>query len=310
MRYKKYDFSSIKDNPRLDILTDAAEIFINDDNLKPNWVEHPAEFTEFYIKRNKKNLLIVIGESWTYGETLRDIRTGIQKYNFYTQLEYCFGARLALMLDTDYYQYAVPGNCNFYMFTELSRILEYIKDFDYEKIYVCLQMTEPSREQTLIEELRKQSHPLETLIDPEEKISFEGWLEEYDNIFLNQYENIISKYNNLDCVLWKNFCRFNSEFMDRKFKTISTSWIQYSANILGKELKSPSFFSLGWLDTIMGLYKNVIFDNAALSKEIDIIEDSLNFIKANSLHSHHPNEFAHILWANYIARTTGWKNDI
>lgn len=310
MDYKIYDITDSQTNPRFDILHDAVEVLINDDNLKPYWVESPAQYTEFYIKRNKKNLLIVVGESWTYGETMKGIATAIRKFNFHTQLEFCFGSRLALILDTDLYQYAVPGNCNFYMFTELDRILKHVSSYNYEKIYVCQQMTEPSREQALIVQLKEKSHRLADLIQPTRKMTFEQWLEEYDEIFFDQYESIISQYKNLDCILWKNFCKINSKNTNRKFKIIDKTWIEYSATMLGKKIQSPSFFTAGWIETITELYTNVIFDRPKILNEFDQIEESYNFIKANSLHSHHPNEFGHLLWAQYLARKSGWKNDI
>ena len=125
----------------LSLYSNHSELWINDENLKPDWIEKPAKFTEFHVKRGKENLLLVIGESWTYGESLDGIATAHEKYNIKVQLTYSFGANMALSMDTDYYQYAVPGNCNFYMFNELERILPRLNSMGYKKIYVCLQMT-------------------------------------------------------------------------------------------------------------------------------------------------------------------------
>ena len=72
-----------------------SEILLNDINLKPRWVEIPARFSEFHVKRKKDSLLIVIGESWTYGESLTNVATAIKKYNLYSQLSSCFGPRMA-----------------------------------------------------------------------------------------------------------------------------------------------------------------------------------------------------------------------
>lgn len=303
---------TIVQNPRFDILHDTTLITFNDVNLKPHWVEHPAKFTEFHIQRNKKNLLIMIGESWTYGETLPGIATGIQKYNFESQLEFCVGSRLAVTLDTDLYQYAVPGNCNFYMFTELDRILKHVSTLGYKKIYVCAQMTEPSREQPIVDQLTAHNHKLANHIHPSEKITFNKWLEVYDDIFFDQYENIINQYDNLECSLWKNFCKINSKNVNRKFKIIDKTWIQYSASILGKKINAPSFYSINWLDSIVidYQYSNIVFDKSDLLSEMDLIEKSNAFINANSLHSNHPSNFGHLLWAQYLAKNAGWNNDI
>jgi hypothetical protein len=182
----------------------------------------------------------------------------------------------------------------------------------YKKIYVCAQMTEPSREQSLITQLTEHNHKLANLIRPSDKITFDNWLGKYDDIFFDQYEHIISQYDNLECILWKNFCKINSKNIDRKFKIIDKTWIQYSASMLGKKLDAPGFYSVGWLDSIITDqdYANIIFDKSKLLTEMEIVEKSNTFIKANSLHSNHPSIFGHLLWAQYLARKSGWNNDI
>lgn len=316
MKFKKEPFSiEYGANTNCDILKDTESIYTNDENLKPDWVEIPAVYTEFLVKRNKQELLLMIGESWTYGETLPGIATAIKKYNIMTQLSFGVAARMAVTLDTDLYQYAVPGNCNFYMFTELERILNYVSTLGYKKIYVCMQMTEPAREQSLIVKLKEHNHPLQYLINTDKsiilkKITFNDWLKNYDDIFFDQYENIISKYDNLDCILWKNFCKINTDKINRKFKIIDTTWIEYSSRILSNRINSPSFYSVGWLDTIIKEYAHVEFNQKELIAEMDLIEKSNAFIKANFLHSHHPNQFGHLLWSQFLLRQAGWVNDI
>jgi hypothetical protein len=290
------------------ILNDVETVLINDDNLKPDWVEYPAQYTEFHIKRKSKNLILVIGESWTYGETLPGIATGIQKYNFLSQLKYSFGPKLAVMLNADYYQYAVPGNCNYYMFEELKRVLSHIKQFNYKKIYLCIQMTEPSREHSILNKINK--HPVENLY--QEKISFKDWLIKYDEIFLTQFNQTLKEHLdlNIDPILWKNFCSINYHSSDFIFKTIETTRIQYSSRILGMNLEQPMFYSVDWVANMYENHKNLNYDKKFILEETDKIEKSNNFLKANVLHSHHPNQFSHLLWSQFIARKSGWVDDI
>lgn len=309
MHLKKIDIHE----PDIDFLKDAVDIKTNDENFKPDWVESPALFTEFYVKKNKKNLLVVIGESWTYGESLPGIATGKNQFSFASQLKFTHGPRTATILDTDLYQYAVPGNCNFYMFAELDRILKYVSTLGYEKIFVSLQMTEPARENPIIDKLRKAKHNLVSIINTKKKITLEKWLERYDEIFFDQYDDIISKYNNVEAVLWKNFCSINADASNRQFTVIPITWIEYSARMLSIKITSPSFYSVGWIDFIKNHtdeYKHIQFDKHMLLKEMEKIELSNNFIGSNQFHNHHPNVFAHLLWAQYIARKAGWVDDI
>jgi hypothetical protein len=266
-------------------------------------------FTEFHIKRNSKNLVLVVGESWTYGESLPEIATAIRKYSLSSQLINSFGPKLAVTLNADYYQYAVPGNCNYYMFKELDRILKFLKTFNYEKIYLCLQMTEPAREKSILNKLEE--HPVKQLYA--ENISFKKWLEKYDNIFFDEYNELIRNNSdlNLDPILWKNFCSFNGTTTDRLFKIVDTTWIQYSSRILGMDIKPPMFYSIDWLSSMYDEFKNIDYsDKKFILEEIDKIECSNKFLKANTLHSHHPNLHAHLLWSQFILRKSGWYNGI
>ena len=290
-----------------------SEILVNDINLKPRWVETPARFSEFHVKRKKDSLLIVIGESWTYGESLTNVATAIKKYSLYAQLLNCFGSRMAVAMNVDYYQYAVPGNCNFYMFEELKRILKYISDMDYKKVYICMQMTEPGREKAIANELA--GHSLDKLYDPDQKkINFKQWLMEYDEIFFNLYNDIIAEYKDkviIDAILSKNFCRTITSKREYLFRIIETSWIQYSAKTSGIKLQMPDFYAVGWMADMKENYsKTIEFDIDFLTQQLDIIEQSNHFLLNNENHCPHPKEIAHALWAQFLLSKSGWNNAI
>ena len=290
-----------------------VEVFVNDENLKPDWVQNPALNSEFIVKRNKPNLLIVIGESWVYGESLKDVATGLGRYSLSSQLAGCFGPRMALMMDCDYYQYAVPGNCNFYMFQELPRILEYVSTLGYNKVYVCMQITEPAREMSIAQKLI--DTPLNVFYQSSEKISFKNWLKQYDEVFFKWFDQVISSYktkcNIVDSIIWKNFCCTTTDLRYESFKVIEQSWIQYSARIMGQHLDMPEFYSIGWLSSMQECFsKRITFDIPYLNRQVDIIEKSNKFLTGNVYHFPHPNEIAHMLWAQYLVKEAGWINGI
>jgi len=293
-----------KKNPR---------ILLNDENLKPEWVEHPAKYTEFHIIKNSDILLINIGESWTYGESLPNIATGLQKYNFETQLQYTFGPLMSNNLNCDYYQYAVPGNCNGYMYEELPRIIEYIQtNFNYKKIYLLCQLTEPSREQAALNNLPS-SHPIHEMYFRKDfgKIDFFDWLKIYDKIFLNIIQETICSYKNVETVVWKNFCKFHCRKKYKKLKIINENWIAFSAKTLNQDYTMLSFQSVGWLHDIMqqDSQNKIYFDIEKINREIDLVEKSNEFIKGNELHGNHPTALGHKLWAENLLQKTGWNNE-
>jgi hypothetical protein len=294
--------------------SDSVSILINDKNLKPDWISIPVQYSEFHIKRNKDSLLIVVGESWAYGESLKGIASALQRYNLVSQLSSCFGARMALMMDVDYYQYAVPGNCNFYMFQELPRILNHVSAMGYKQVYICMQMTEPGREHAIANKLEDTPlHDVYTNFPP--GITFKQWLQQYDDAFFKWFDNIIAEFkekiNIKDAMLWKNFCSTNTNIRYDSFNVIEQSWIQYSARTMGIKLDMPQIYAVGWLASMQEQYnKQMLFDTNFLMNQLDIIEKSNNFLKGNPYHHPHPNEIAHMLWAQYLTKQAGWINGL
>lgn len=310
MRWYNYD----KELPHAfyEIWSDMAGISLNDENTKPDWISIPVKFSEFHVRRAKKSVVIMIGESWAYGETLPGIATAIEQYSLETQLKHGFGAKLALALGCDYYQYAVPGNCNMYMFAELDRILQYISTCGYEKVYVCMQMTEPGREMAVARMPKTEGHPIRNLYDYDLKIDMRDWLRTYDEMFFDIYQRTLEKYSNLniDAILWKNFCKTNTAKRDYKFKIIETSWIQYSAKMLNVNLDMPEFYAVGWFAGLQEEYKKITVNPRWGTEQMNIIAASNDFIKTNPLHNNHPNASGHLLWSQYLLRQAGWKHDI
>jgi hypothetical protein len=287
-----------------------AKIYLNDDNVYPCWISKRAKYSEFHITENKKDLMVNIGESWTYGENVYDIASGIQRYNLNTQLDYTFGPIMSRLLDVDFYQYAIPGNSNGNMVKELTRILEYVQRFKYEKIYLVVQLTEPSREHAQLHEF-EYDHPIHSLYKRNKKISFYQWLCQYDEIFLDLIDKIASKFKNIECIVWKNFCKWNTLKEYKNIRKIQTNWITKSAEILDVDYSPISFQSVGWFNELFQnkkMYK-IKFDAEWSNKEINKIEKSNQFLNANELHSMHPNDKAHKIWANYLIKEAGWLNE-
>jgi len=285
------------------------KISINDENLKPEWVDIPAKFTEWHLFRGSKNILINIGESWTYGESLPGIATDLKQYSLDTQVNCTFGSLVSASMRTDYYQYAVPGNCNGYMYAELERILAYIvNNFDYEKIYLLCQLTEPSREHAALANIN-QNHKIHNLYNRKKKINFKQWLQRYDDIFLKIIQDKTAIYNNIETFVWKNFCKFQNLQSYQNLNIVEQNWISCSAQTLGVPYEMTAFQSIGWLDTLMREpWHNIKFDTDFLTKEIEKIEYSNNFINANELHNNHPTVKGHEMWATNLLEVTGWNN--
>ncbi|SVA19531.1 uncharacterized protein METZ01_LOCUS72385 [marine metagenome] len=269
------------------------EVLINDNNLKPGHVKLPAMNTEFWVKRDKKECTVVLGESWTYGESLEGIASAKGKYDLDMQLRNCWGTEVATMLDTDYYQYAVPGNNNFYVFTSVHRILKLLSPL-YDTVYLLVQMTEPSREDIVINELK--GHPLAKLYDREyvQTLTVKDWCVENEDILLTYLKDTIAEFNNVKATVWKNFCTVQND-KDYNFKIIKETWIEYSAKINGFKIESPDFYNVRWLKTFLNDYP-VIQKTKYLHEQLDKIQASNKFVNVSQNHCPHPDETAHKVW--------------
>lgn len=304
--------SKLKSDPSHGFMHDIYRVDLRDDGIRPAHIKIPAQNIEIFAKRHKKNLLINIGESWTYGEGLYGVATAKAEFDLGSMLRFSYGAKLATMLDTDLYQYAVPGNSNLTMSYTLKRIMKELDTSKYDKIYLSFQVTEPSREMQQLQDLVNWNHPLKNLYDKSylrsKELSLQGWLEKYDSYLFSYIDDIVSKYSNVSTVVWKNFCSTNTQ-NNYSFNNIDQSWIQFSAEVNGHKLKMPSFYNAGWLDDLMR-YEEINFSkHKYIQKQLQAIEESNKYLGKCPDHRPHPNEVQHNLWALNVYFKSGWANE-
>ena len=180
------------------------------------------------------------------------------------------------------------------MFNSVKRILSTVYPL-YDTVYLLIQMTEPSREDVIVNELK--GHPMSKLYNPEwlKGVSVKEWCVKNEAILLKQLENDIAKYNNLKTTVWKNFCKFQTN-EDYSFKTLQETWMEFSARINGHKIESPDLYVAGWIDGFLKQYK---MKNKAkyLNKQLDLIEASNKFLEESNDHKPHPSASNHRLWA-------------
>ena len=276
------------------LFVDCRKIVVNHHNIRPPHINPNVQNTEFWIKRKKQTCTVVLGESWTYGESLMNLVSSNQhKFDLETQINHCWGPTTATLLDTDYYQYAVPGNNNVTIFGAVERILETVSPL-YDTVYLLVQMTEPSREDIIINELK--DHPMSKLYNKEwlKTVNVKEWCVENETVLLRQLENDIAKYNNVKTTVWKNFCKFQTNKV-YSFKMLQETWIEFSARINGYKVESPDFYVTAWLHDFLEKYpiKNT---PKYLNNQLDKIEASNNFLQTSHDHKPHPDSGSHKVW--------------
>jgi hypothetical protein len=306
-------------------LNNAKKILMTDDNMKPMHIEKRAENTEFHVIRGSDTLLIVVGESWTYGEALPGIGSGSGNFNFASQLEYCMGPRMAEVTGWDLYQFAIPGNCNLYMHIELDRILNHVSTLGYKEVKVVLQMTESSREIPLRNTkhaktiMKHGSFPFNKWFDVsmEQEIDMIDWLSMYENIFLDHFHNSLNSFKAcpIQGILWRNFCRLSTKKSGYIFKMIEPTMVTFTSKLVNHDHKEPLILNpLSFADYFKNAGKKVKVSRDFMEEQMDLIEKMFDYIKGDGAvlklvyHNNHPSKIGHLVWAHHLIRQAGWKD--
>lgn len=318
----KSEWPQLKENS---FLNDAKKILMTDDNMKPMHIRIPAQNTEFHVIRGSDTLLLVVGESWTYGESLFGIGTGDGYFNFTSQLEHCMGPRMAEVLGCDLYQFAIPGNCNLYMHIELDRILDHVATLGYKQIKVVLQMTENSREipirrtNHVMTPLKHASFSLQKWFDMADTTELDviDWLSIYDDLFLEHLHNTLNSFKAcpIQAVLWRNFTNLSSRKNGFNFKIIEPTMITHTGKLVNHQHVPPNIMNpLQFDDFFKHHGKKIKVTREFMEKQMDLIEKMFDYILGTKTvknliyHHNHPSKTGHLVWAHHLIRQAGWKD--
>lgn len=171
----------------------------------------PKKHTELFLERinSKGKLLICIGESFTWSESLYGIASGTSppKLNPNVQMFYTIQGRIASRFNSDLRTVTYPGNSSSLMLSALERVLEEIVESkkDYKEIIILQQFTDRSRCEF--------DHPKTPWLAIKQKyfnsykpknlqyfIELEQCLEERLDFILKKYNSL-----NIKCLAWRNF---------------------------------------------------------------------------------------------------------
>lgn len=301
------------------VLNNVKHFYMTDDHMQPMHIENKAQNTEFYLVRGSDTLLVVVGESWTYGESLQGVGSAAGMFDLHSQLQGCFGPRIAEITGYDLYQFAIPGNCNLYMHLELERILKYVETLGYKQVKVILQMTENGREFPIAYTSYCQSHPLKKWVDAgiETEMSIEDWLSLYDEIFYESFDRILKDFKAcpIEGILFRNFTQSVKPHKNYIFKYIEPSWITYTAKLVNHTHIAPYIINLvAYLEHIKNHKKKIKMSREFTEHQIGLVEKLYDYIKGNGsvpgllYHNNHPTKHGHLVWALYLTKQAGWKD--
>jgi hypothetical protein len=239
----------------------------------PSWsmIDNPY----YYKPRDSNQLIITVGDSWTYGDSLgkTKVRNGIDDAEY--RLEHVYGNILTEQLGADWMNLALPGGSNYCMLNWLGQLLDH--RYKYGRVTCVITLTESGRHEEI-------TWARGNLLQPA-----------LHNIVLKTYGMVNELRSRYPRVIFKVAHNFTDRVNDT---VIERSWLEV---LTGQQLQNDTHIVIS--DHIKQLnYERTypdtpdVIDRAL--KRIDVL-DSCEY--CNKEDSRHPTEQGHSLWANYLA---------
>lgn len=263
---------------------------------QPNNLSHPN--TLVYCNTGSDKVLIVVGESWTYGDSLTPfIKASEGKDNLPYRLGNTFSAHLANYLGSDLLLYAEPGNANFDIWSNIQPLINYSSN--YKDIYIVSQLTTPGRDVWIDDREMFQKHRLKTLFTKSDtRLPLRNWLIKYDNYYLDWGRELLYSNNIKKLVIWKNFNRFYSDnFKD--LDIINHSFMEYCIQFSGRSADISFNQHLDFYNLIES-NSNIELNLNILNTELDKVDRDYNELAHSMLNNFHPNLTGHWVLASLI----------
>ena len=245
-------------------------------------------------------LLICIGDSWTWGDSLKE-----EPINYRT--EHIYGAVLAKKLNTDFINIAKPGCSNIDMHDWALWILPRVQE--YEKIYLVITLTENGRETTY--------DPIWTELCSMPK-TLQEFQQEYEYYMFWAFQKALSEYPNLEVKIGRNFTY--SYDVNKKIlpNHLDKNWVDilsehqglvdypYPTNLrlLSDMAMAPLIRHFKKLGIYNSIKPNFFETFMQMEEALEWFDHSeLNFKMA----TRHPTEQGHAVWAEYLHQQINHK---
>jgi len=252
-----------------------------------------------WIKQDRKKLVVTVGESWTWGDSL-----GKTQHNVFDDKEFrlsnVYGRRLAETLQADFLNIAKPGESNLWIAKHYAMFVNEIDQFDYDEILVVLTMTEVGREFE-----GDLDHDRDYMSDLTDIVNLKDFLNTLSNYVSKEIQSV--KQDKIKLLIGTNFIDSN---YTTDLQVLEKSWVDVIANRLQVSVQKPCYVVNSWVfDRFHQLlnftqnYQRVDFlkdlqqhMEIAIQVADFLMQSNLNYKKA----SKHPTPEGHQLWADYL----------
>lgn len=272
-----------------------------------------AKNTELWIYNNKDTCVLVLGESWSYGDRLHDADGGIRvdskerQDDLSFRLNNIFAGYCAKLLDADLYLCAVPGCNNTELVFHLPNILNFLSQH-YNKIKVLFQITSPGRCFSSPKWNRSDhyyknymSNSLGAYSQLENKFNMKEWASVYELQLINLINSFCDKYS-ADFFIWRNF----NKVLNQHSNVLQISWLEQLCKMYSYNLTLPLCNETEWWQVWSKKIPCLDITTEEILKQLDCIEKFTEFLHQVPVCHWHPQITAHWVWAITILNATGW----
>ena len=249
--------------------------------------------------QGKDTLLVMIGDSWTWGDHLGTIDWD-NASNDPCRMEEIAGRKLANLLNADWVNLARPGCSNYWMLEKLYDIQPFLEQNNYKKIHVVITLTEDLRESTYSRRINVDS-PYQQFWTLSNNI--QDFLVKVETFL---FDNLQEYFNRLPAVTFTVSRAFTDSWTQRHWLLDKTWCDIIQDNISFSDYQKPVPF-IGQM-SIDPLTEKFIAQNIERKSEfLDIMErvgtrwqflgNSVYNLKGSTCH---PNPAGHTLWAEYL----------
>lgn len=254
---------------------------------------------------NKDNLVICLGDSWTWGDSLGDQRT----QRFYAQ-------HLANYYQADFINAGFRGWRNSWILMIGKLLVEKVKTLDYKKIIVVVTLTENGRDvwSPMGFDFDYIAHFNNNGVTAQ---SYEMVLTKIQLCWQNQIEQIIAEFDNRfqlfvgQNFVWHDF--YSNLEKNPRITTTNLNWIELLADHQNISRPIRTNLVTGWIfDRVNHMNSMANIKDTSVYKEwiIPYIEKAQlvnQWLDASELNhkeaSKHPTALAHKLWAEHIVES-------
>jgi hypothetical protein len=229
-------------------------------------------------------LLITIGESWTWGDSLdSDLR-----------LQQVWGKCLSKKLNCDWLNIARKGASNFWIFYQIAELVRFGK-LPYTDIQIVFCCTESGREYNENWNWYQtnpciflQHKKFETLTD---SVCY------FNKCLIDTLTNDLQKLQPVEILITHNFC--GTTFWHHRYQQLNKNWVNLTTEKLGVEF-DYEVPTIGQYNHFRSSYRNLNTAIEMQTKSLSLVDfltsSPYNYKQA----SKHPTAESHEFWADYI----------